>query len=56
MEDVIIKLQNYYFLVDVIIVDMKTTRDFTNAPIILGKLFLATAKAITDWGKEEVIF
>ena len=30
--------------------------DFTNSPIILGRPFVATAKAITDWGKGEVIF
>ena len=31
-------------------------KDFTDSPIILGKPFLATAEAITDWGKGEVIF
>ena len=36
--------------------DMKSTKDLTDSPIILGRAFLATAKAITDWGKEEVIF
>ena len=46
----------FYFPVDFIIVDMKTTKDFTDAPIILGRPFLATAKANTDWGKGEVIF
>ena len=56
VEDVIVKIENCYFLVDFIIVDMKSTKDFTNAPIILRILFLATAKAITDWGKGEVIF
>ena len=35
---------------------MKSTKDFTDPPIILGRQFLATAKAITDWGKGEVIF
>ena len=50
------KVENYYFLVNFIIMDMKTTKDFTDAPIILGRIFLATAKAITDWGKGEVIF
>ena len=29
---------------------------FTDAPIILGRPFLATAKAITGWAKGEVIF
>ena len=31
-------------------------KEFTDSPIILGRPFLATAKAITDWGKGEVIF
>ena len=31
------------------------TKELSQAPIILGRPFLATAKAITDWGKEEVI-
>ena len=56
IEDVIVKVENYYFLLDFIIVDMKSTKEFTNSPIILGKLILATAKAITDWVKGEVIF
>ena len=56
VEDVIVKVENCYFSVDFIIVDMKSTKDFTDAPIILGRPFLATAKAITDWGKGEAIF
>ena len=56
VEDVIVKVEKFYFLVDFIIVDMKSMKDFTDSPIILGRLFLATAKAITDWGKGEVIF
>ena len=34
---------------------MKITKELSQAPIILGRPFLATAKAITDWGKGEVI-
>ena len=56
VEDVIVKVQNYYFPVDFIIVDMKSTKDLTDSPIILGRPFLAIAKAITEWGKGEVIF
>ena len=52
----IVKVKNYYFLVDFLIMDMKSTKDFTDSPIVLGRPFLATAKAITDWGKGEVIF
>ena len=35
---------------------MKSTKDLTNSSIILGRPFLAIAKAIMDWGKGEVIF
>ena len=48
VEDVIVKVENCYFPVDFMIVDMKSTKDFTDSPIILGRPFLATAKVITD--------
>ena len=56
VEDVIVKVENCYFKEDFIIVDMKSMKDFTNSPIILGRPFLATSKAITDWGKGKAIF
>ena len=56
MEDVIVKVENCYFPVDFIMVDMKSTKDFTDSPIILGRPFLTTAKAITDWGKGKLYF
>ena len=31
------------------------TKELSQAPIILGRPFLATAKAVTDWGKGKVI-
>ena len=31
------------------------TKELSQAPIILGRPFLDTAKAVTDWGKGEVI-
>ena len=34
---------------------MKITKELSQAPIILGRPFLATAKAITDWAIGEVI-
>ena len=46
VEDVIVKVENGYFLVDFIIVYMKSMKDFIDSPIILGRPFLATAKAI----------
>ena len=56
VEDMIVKVQNCYFPVDFIIVNMKFMKDFTDALIKLGRPFLATMKAITEWYKGEVIF
>ena len=56
VEDVIVKVENFYFPIDYIIVDMKSRKDFIDAPIILWRPFLDTAKATMDWGKGEVIF
>ena len=55
VEDVIIRIEDFYFLVDFLVVDMKMTKELSQAPIILGRPFLTTAKAVTDWGKGEVI-
>ena len=54
-EDVIVRIEVSYFLVDFIVLDMKMTKELSQALIILGWPFLATAKAITDWRKGEVI-
>ena len=54
-EDVIVRIEECYFPVDFLVVDMKMTKELSQAPIILGRPFLATAKAVTDWGKGEVI-
>ena len=43
------------FLMDFLVVDMKITKELSQVPIILGRHFLATAKAVTVWGKGEVI-
>ena len=53
VEDDIIRIEDYYFLVDFLVVDMKMTKELSQAPIILGRPFLATTKAITDWGKRR---
>ena len=55
VEDVIVRIEDYYFLVDFLVVDMKMTKELSQALIILGRPSLATAKAVTDWGKGEVI-
>ena len=55
VEDVIVRIEDFYFLVDFLVADMKMTKELSQAPIILGRPFLATAKAVTNWGKGEVI-
>ena len=55
VEDVIVRIEDCYFPVDFLVVDMKMTKELSQAPIILGRPFLATAKSVTDWGKGEVI-
>ena len=48
VEDVIIRIEDCYFPVDFLLVDMKMTKELSQAPIILGRPFLATAKAVTN--------
>ena len=48
VEYVIIRIEGCYFQVDFLVVYMKITKELNQAPIILGRPFLATAKAITD--------
>ena len=47
VEDIIVRIEDCYFLVDFLVVDMKMTKELSQAPIILGRPFLATAKAVT---------
>ena len=49
------RIEDCYFWVDFLVVDMKMTKKLSQAPIILGRPFLAIAKAITDWAKGEAI-
>ena len=51
----IVAVKDCYFRVDFLVVDMKITKELSQARIILGRPFLATAKAVTDWEKGEVI-
>ena len=55
VEDVIVRIEGCYFPVDFIVVDMKITKQLSQALIILGRPFLPTTKAITNWEKGEVI-
>ena len=45
IEDVIIKVKDCYFPVDFLILDMASPKELNHTPIILGRPFLATAKA-----------
>ena len=55
VKDVIVRIEDCYFSIDFLVVDMKMTKELSQAPISLGRPFLATAKALTDLGKGEVI-
>ena len=55
VEDVILRIEDCYFPVDFPVVYIKITKELSQALIILGRPFLATAKTITNWGKGEVI-
>ena len=55
VEDVIVRIEGCYFSVDFLVVDMKITKELSQASSILGRPFLVTAKAVTNWGKGEVI-
>ena len=46
VEDVIVKIEYCYFLVDFLVIDIKITKELSQAPIILGRPFLATAKVV----------
>ena len=55
VEDVIIKIEDSYLPVFFLVVDMKITKELSQASIVLGRPFLATAKAVIYWRKGEVI-
>ena len=48
VEDVIMRIKYCYFPVDFLVIDMKMTKKLSQVPIILGRPFLATAKAVTN--------
>ena len=55
VENVIVRIEDCYFPVDFLVVDMKMTKELSQAPIILGRPFIPTAKVVTNWEKGEVI-
>ncbi|KAG8491021.1 hypothetical protein CXB51_014153 [Gossypium anomalum] len=50
IEDVLVKIDKFIFLVDFIILDIE---EDSNTPLILGRPFLETARTIIDVGTEE---
>ena len=51
IEDVLVKVDDFIFPADFIILDMKVDK---NVPLILGRDFLATCKALIDVGRGEI--
>ena len=45
IENVLVKVDEFYFLVDFIVLDMESTRNSAQIPIILGRPILATVNA-----------
>ncbi|KAL2461350.1 Uncharacterized protein Adt_44770 [Abeliophyllum distichum] len=52
VEDVLIKVEKFFFPVDFIVLDIEEDR---NMPVILGRPFLATSRALIDVEKGELI-
>ncbi|KAL2492828.1 reverse transcriptase [Abeliophyllum distichum] len=52
VEDVLIKVDKFFFPVDFIVLDIEEDR---NMPVILGRPFLATSRALIDVEKGELI-
>ena len=49
VEDVLVKVENFYYPVDFIILDIEPTlHRSANIPIILGRPFLATANTLIN--------
>ncbi|XP_047949153.1 uncharacterized protein LOC125194985 [Salvia hispanica] len=51
IEDVLVKIDDFIFPADFIVLDMKVDK---NVPLILGIDFLATCKALIDVGRGEI--
>ena len=47
----IVRIEDFYFSVDFLVVDLKMTKDLSQASIILRRPFLSTTKAVIDWEK-----
>ena len=49
------KVEHFIFPIDFILAEMNVPDHLSRAPIIIGKLFLATAQVVTDWEKGLVV-
>ena len=59
VKDVLVKVENFYYLVNFIILDIEPTlHPSANIPIILGKSFLATANTLINYrnGRMKITF
>ncbi|KAK8685284.1 hypothetical protein V6N13_041289 [Hibiscus sabdariffa] len=52
IEDILVQVDKFIFLADFLILDCETKDD---APIILGRPFLATSRVLLDFGNKELI-
>ncbi|KAK9033368.1 hypothetical protein V6N11_018401 [Hibiscus sabdariffa] len=53
IEDILVKVDKFIFPADFLILDCEADE---NAPIILGRPFLSTSRAVIDFDKDEIIF
>ncbi|KAK8547445.1 hypothetical protein V6N12_031582 [Hibiscus sabdariffa] len=53
IEDILVKVDKFIFPADFLILDCET---YENAPIILGRPFLSTSRAVIDFDKDEIVF
>ncbi|KAK8652397.1 hypothetical protein V6N13_061415 [Hibiscus sabdariffa] len=53
VEDILVQVDKFIFPVDFLILDCEADE---NAPIILGRPFLSTSRAMIDFDKDEIVF
>ncbi|KAK8701680.1 hypothetical protein V6N13_020061 [Hibiscus sabdariffa] len=53
IEDILVQVDKFFFPADFLILDCDTDE---NAPIILGRSFLSTSRAMIDFDKDEIVF
>ncbi|KAK8656945.1 hypothetical protein V6N13_098879 [Hibiscus sabdariffa] len=53
IEDILVQVDKFIFLADFLILDCEADE---NAPIILGRPFLSTSRAMIDFDKDEIVF